>query len=79
MTDTELLDGLRRVAREHLQYEGPLEPETRLVDAMALDSLRLLTLVVEVENHFEVCLEEGDEDGIETVADLMAVLRRRLA
>ena len=45
---------------------------------MALDSIRMLTLVVELENHFKVMLEEGDEQGIETVADLMAVLRRRM-
>ena len=76
--DDRLLEGLRKVAREHLDYEGELTPETRLVDALALDSLRLLTLVVELENHFEVCLEEGDEEGIETVADLLAVLRSRL-
>jgi acyl carrier protein len=46
---------------------------------MRLDSVRLLTLVAELENHFEVILEEGDEEGIATVGDLVAVLRRRIA
>lgn len=77
-TDEALLEGIAAVAREHLGYEGPLDPSTRVMEAMALDSLRMLTLVVEVENRFEVCLEEGDEQGVETVGDLMAVLRRRL-
>lgn len=73
-----LLEGIAAVAREHLDYGGPVTPETSLVAAMELDSLRLLTLVVELENHFQVCLEEGDEEDIETVGDLVEVLRRRL-
>ena len=78
MTDEILLAGIVSVAREHLAYEGEVRPETSLVSAFALDSIRMLTLVVELENHFKVMLEEGDEQGIETVADLMAVLRRRM-
>jgi acyl carrier protein len=76
--DDALLDGVRAVARQHLAYEGPLTTDTVLVDALDLDSVRLLTLVAELENHFAVCLEEGDEAGLETVGDLVAVLRRRM-
>ena len=43
-----------------------------------MDSIRMLTLVVELENHFKVILEEEDEEGIETVLDLMRVLRSRM-
>lgn len=78
VSDQALLQGIRQVAAEHLQHQEPIEPQTRLVEALALDSIRMLTLVVELENHFKVMLEEGDEQGIETVADLMAVLRSRM-
>lgn len=78
ISDETLLAGIRQVAAEHLQHDARIEPTTRLVEAMALDSIRMLTLVVELENHFKVMLEEGDEQGIETVADLMAVLRSRI-
>lgn len=78
MTDEQILEGVRAVAREHLDYQGEVTPELELVQAMALDSVRMLTLVVEVENHFDVCLEEGDEQNVVTVADLVALLRTRL-
>lgn len=78
-TDEDILAGIRAVAAEHLEFTGEVTPETRLVEVLELDSVRLLTLVVEVENHFDVCLEEGDEDGVETAGDLVAVLRKRLA
>ena len=44
----------------------------RLVEDLRLDSIRLLTLAVEVENRFRVRLDEVDEAGIETVGDLVA-------
>lgn len=77
-SDAEILAALQAVAEEHLDYEGTLAPDTVLVDALQLDSIRLLTFVVETENHFEICLEEGDEEGIATTADLMALVRQRL-
>ncbi len=78
MNEEDILEGVRSVAAEHLDFEGEIELATPLVQALELDSMRQLTLVVELENHFDVCLEEGDEDGIETVGDLVDVLRRRI-
>jgi acyl carrier protein len=74
-----ILAGIAAVAREHLGWEGPVTPEMRLVEDLRLDSIRLLTLAAEVENRFSVRLDEEDEAGIETVADLVAVVRRKLA
>jgi acyl carrier protein len=77
--DEDLVSGIRHVLREHLDWDGELGLDTRLVEDLELDSIRQLTLVVGLEDRFEVCLEEGDEEGVETVADLVEVLRRRLA
>lgn len=78
MTDADIRAGIADVARAHLGLEGDLADDTPLVEALRLDSVRLLTLVAEVENHFRVILEDGDEAGIERVGDLVAVIRRRL-
>lgn len=78
MTEAEILAGVASVAREHLDWRQPLEPEMRLVEDLRLDSLRLLTLAVEVENLFRVCLEPEDEAAILTVGDLVATVRRKL-
>ncbi len=79
MNADRILEGLVAVAREHLDHEGGLEASSPLVEVLELDSIRLLTLIVEVENHFRVCLEEGDEKGLETAGDLVALIGRRLA
>jgi acyl carrier protein len=74
-----ILAGIGEVARGHLDWEGPVTPEMRLVEDLRLDSIRLLTLAAEVENHFEILLGEEDEAGIETVSDLVAIVERKLA
>ncbi len=78
MREEEILQGITRVAREHLGWTGPLAAEMRLVEELRLDSLGLLTLAVEVENLFRVRLDEEDEAEIETVEDLVSAVKRKL-
>jgi acyl carrier protein len=70
------MDGIAEVARAHLDWNGELSPDMRLVEDLELDSLKSLTLALEVENHFQVCLDE--EAGIVTVGDLVKIIRERL-
>ena len=78
MTDAAILAGIEEVARVHLGYAGELTPEMHLVEDLRLDSIRLLTLAAEVENHVRLRLDELDEAGIETVGDLLGIVRRKL-
>ncbi len=75
-TDARIMDGIAEVARIHLDWRGELSPDMRLVEDLELDSLKSLTLALEVENHFRVCLDE--EAGIVTVGDLVTIIRERL-
>jgi acyl carrier protein len=70
---------LADIARAKLGWQGQLTKDTRLVEALALDSLRRLTLVVEVEDRFRVCLDDQDETAIDTVGDLLHTIRRKRA
>ncbi|MEM1244779.1 MAG: acyl carrier protein [Acidobacteriota bacterium] len=79
MTSTreEILAGVRQVAAEHLDHQGPLPLDAHLVEDLQLDSLQLMTLAAEVENHFRVLLEPEDEEAIATVRDLVDVVRHK--
>jgi acyl carrier protein len=78
MTDEAILAGIGEVARTHLGWQGDLSPDMRLIEDLRLDSVRLLTLAAEVENRFRVLLDEVDERAVETVGDLIALVRRKL-
>jgi len=78
VTREEVLTGVGVVARGKLGWEGALSPGMRLVEDLGLDSLRLMTLAMEVENHFRICLDEEDEEGIETIGDLVVAIESKL-
>ena len=79
MTQQQILEGVRQVIRDHLQVSSRVTDETHLIDDLQLDSLKQLTLVVELENHFRVRFDSGDEEGLETVGDVVRLVDRRLA
>jgi len=79
VTEAEIMDGVRAVIRDELRLETPVAPSTHLVRDLQLDSLKQVTLVVELENRFQVRLDDGDEEGLETLADVARLIARHLS
>ncbi len=79
MTELQILEGVREVIRDELRLVGPITPSTNLFRDLELDSLKQLTLVVELENRFQVCFDTGDEEGLETLEDVVRLIHRRLS
>lgn len=78
MSQAEILQALAEMVKNKLGWTGELRPELRLVEDLELDSIQLLTLAMEVEDHFRVCLDEDDEAAIATVGDLTDLIGRKL-
>ena len=76
MSDEEILEGIAVIARAQLGHEGPVTRELVLVEGLGLDSIRLMALVVELETRFGVTSEARDDDGLETVGDLVDAIQR---
>jgi acyl carrier protein len=77
--DPDVLAGIADVARRHLNWHGAISREMPLLETFDLDSLRQLTLVVEIEDRFRIRLDDRDEESITTVGDLVDTIRRKLA
>ena len=77
-SDEQILAGIAEIARKELGLDGPIDRRLRLIEDLKLDSLRMLTLAIEVENRFRVRLDEYGEDGLETVDDLIVAVRKQL-
>jgi acyl carrier protein len=52
-----------------LQADSPLQNQ-------GLDSLKVMSLVFKIEEHYDVVLDEDDADDLRTVADLAALVLR---
>ena len=51
-----------------------LTPEMELVADLNMDSARALELIVELEDHFSIEIDDEDADGMNTVADVLATI-----
>lgn len=76
LSDSTILAALHEIARGELGLHGDL-PDGDLGEH--LDSVQRLTLVVGIEDHFEICFEPEDEDAVCTLQDVVSVVRTKLA
>jgi len=78
-TEPEIIDAVQRILAQHLNIERAIDRDTRILGDLELDSLGQLTLITELENHFRLCFDEGDEAGVVTVADLARLVAEKQA
>jgi len=78
MTRDEILTTLREVLRSELGVEGPVELASELGGDLGLDSVKLLTLVVELENRLRVALEPEAGELLVNVGQVVALIERCL-
>ena len=76
MTEQEIYAKLKELVRRELSRELP-DLHARLSDHF--ESIELITLAVAVEDGFEVILEADDETQIQTMADLAAVIDKKIS
>ena len=74
MTDAQILETLSQLVRDKLKVDAPLDGEL----ADHLDSIQRLTLVVAIEDHFEICFDESDEAEIHDLNDLVVAIQTKL-
>ncbi len=81
MTDPGIIDIVRRFIAEVCAVDhASVRPTSRLL-AFGLDSVRLLDLLLAVEEQFGLQISESDPElvEVETVNDLAALIERRRA
>lgn len=79
MSRDEILEGVRKILEVHLCVRAPVSEASDLTADLQLDSLALLTLVVEIENEFRICFDGDDENGIVRIGDLVDRIERHTA
>ena len=71
----EVVDVIRKAAK--IPARIAIMPDTRLVEDLAIDSLDLVGLILHLQDHFDVVIEEDDVPNLCRVADRAAYLAGR--
>lgn len=63
----------------HEFTDEPIIAVDAAFDALNIDSLDLMEIVIECEGRFDVAIDDGDVDRWETAGDLIGVVERLVA
>ena len=69
-------DRLIGLLRETLGADVALSPATNLVGDLGLESIQVIEYLCEVEDHFDLAIDEGTLADVQTIADLALVVRK---
>ena len=76
MTPEQIRADIEGIARRELRTDVPLPGDAVLEEH--LDSIRRLSLVVAIEDHFEICFEPEDDELARTLDDVVRIVTMRL-
>ena len=65
---------LKEIAKEELNWEQDL-PTTSL--SQSLDSMQKMSLVVAIEDRFEICFEPEEEEAIDSIEQLIQFIQEK--
>ena len=75
------MDAIEAKLRDLLAAVTPLpedfSPQTDLLEALALESAQIMEFVMEVEDHFELVIEQDKLADVRNVAQLADIVRRK--
>ena len=74
-SSNEIFTVITRIIKEELGWKDALSPQHPVKE---LDSMQQLSLVVALEDHFEICLDPEDENQIETLSDLVSLIQTKV-
>ena len=77
-THAEVVDEVRSVVAEHTETEADITEKSELVADLGIDSLGVMEVVADVEDRFEMTIEESELQDVATLGDVVAAIEIRL-
>ena len=65
------------ILNEHCEVEQKISLSHKLIDDLELESVLMLTLIAELENHYRVVFDVDNASPFETVDDIVKYIERQ--
>jgi len=82
MTEEEKYQKLKEIVQTYLPDDVTIEsvgPESNFTTELNINSANLVDIVLDVEDTFDIRLENEDMDGMQTVKDALAIINQKIA
>jgi len=72
----EILQILRHHLRNFCAPDAEITPQTNLIDQLAIDSVKLLNLIMEIEDEFDISVPLNALADVQTVHELASLIHQ---
>ena len=77
-SEEEILDQLYELIRPHSEQSIVLNEQTRIMDDVGLDSMKVMELVMQIEDHFDVSVPLNILPDVKTIGEFAKHLEASL-
>ncbi len=74
----EIYRQVKKILERFIEFPGEIGEETELVNDLELDSLRVMEIVEEVEDTFDISFPLNELSGIRTVKDFVLQIQQEI-
>ncbi len=71
---TRIYEGLCRILQKVSKTDKPIGPDVNLIDQLELDSMKILDVIMEIEDELDVSVPLNMLVDVNTVADLASLI-----
>jgi acyl carrier protein len=77
-THAEVVNEVRSVVAEHAEGEADITEASELVADLGIDSLGVMEVVADLEDRFEMTIDEAELQDVATLGDVVTAIELRL-
>jgi len=81
MKEKELIEKLKTIVKPYIQNEDAfanLSEETHFINDLKINSANLVDVILDIEDTFDIVMENEDMEQMTTVKDAMQVVKEKL-
>ncbi len=81
MNKSELIDDLKEIIKPYIQDEtafGQLTEDTHFIDDLKINSANLVDIVLDVEDKFDILIEDDEMENMLTVKGAMDIVSKKI-
>lgn len=80
--DTDNYDALKKIIKIYLPEDVSVDditPNSHLINELNINSANLVDVVLDVEDHFDITIEDDEIEKMDTVASALEIISQKVA
>ena len=72
-----MFEKLKEMVTQYVEVEGEITKDSRFIEDLGFDSFNVMSLVGDIEDEFDIEVDEHDVADVRTIGDIMAYIEKK--